>query len=99
MNRGEEISTGYRILKDYKLRFSGFDGNNEMEHLNVAEILVNDLDRFTSLKGKRSMILTQPPVLLQRCRQMYAIFEPIRASVRPPAGLTVDQIKAIVGRY
>ena len=34
------------------VKFSGFDGNNESEHIGVARFLIEQLDRFTSFKGR-----------------------------------------------
>ena len=34
------------------VRFLGFDGNNEGEHLGVARFLIEHMDRFTHFKGR-----------------------------------------------
>ena len=33
-------------------RFSGFDGNNELEYISVARFLIDHLDSFTDFKGR-----------------------------------------------
>lgn len=56
-------------------RFSGFDGNNETEHMGVAMFLVNDLNRFSQFQG-RSFNCHHPS--LDSHRRMLAVFEPMR---------------------
>lgn len=73
-------------------RFSGFDGNNESEHMSVAMFLVNQLDRFQDFKG-RSFNCHHPS--LQSHRRMLAAFEPIRASLAD-ASLSVRQLTEII---
>jgi uncharacterized protein len=34
------------------VKFSGFDGNNESEHLSIATFLVNDMGRFSQFRGR-----------------------------------------------
>ena len=34
------------------VEFSGFDGNNESEHMSIANFLVNDMGRFTHFAGR-----------------------------------------------
>ncbi|MGK9234757.1 YfbU family protein [Inquilinus limosus] len=60
------------------VKFLGFDGNNEHEHMAIAHFLINDLDRFSSFerRGLNSHMRT-----LDMYRRMYSIFEPIRSSL------------------
>lgn len=57
-------------------KFVGFDGNNETEHMGIAQFLVNELGRFERFKS-RSFNSHMPKV--QRYKSMYREFEPIRA--------------------
>lgn len=38
-------------ISDAGIRFPGFDGNNETDHMVVARVLIDELDRYTELKG------------------------------------------------
>lgn len=58
--------------------FPGFDGNYESGHLSVAEFLINDLERFSSFKGRD---LNSHAPLLDAYRRMLKVFEPIRATL------------------
>ena len=55
--------------------FLGFDGNNEREHLNIANFLVRDLERFSFLK-KRDLNSHHPSIEMHR--RMLPVFEPMR---------------------
>ncbi len=57
------------------VRFPGFDGNNESEHLSIARFLIDHLDRFESFKGRG---LNSHMPSMERYRRMRAIFEPRR---------------------
>jgi uncharacterized protein YfbU (UPF0304 family) len=59
-------------------KFRGFDGNNESEHVAVARFLVNDLDRFESMKG-RSLNSHSPSIDLYR--RMLNEFSRIRSTL------------------
>jgi len=56
-------------------KFTGFDGNNESEHMNIASFLVNDLERFQEFKG-RSLNAHMPT--LDTYHRMISEFEKIR---------------------
>jgi Uncharacterized conserved protein len=58
--------------------FRGFDGNNESEHLSIARFLINDLDRFTSFKGRD---LNSHMPMIDAYRRMLVIFEPVRRTL------------------
>lgn len=55
--------------------FRGFDGNNETEHLNIAQFLINKLDRFVDFKGRG---LNSHIPSIGRYRRMVRAFEPMR---------------------
>ena len=56
--------------------FAGFDGNEETEHLSIANFLVKKLDRFTELKGRD---LNSHMPCIDAYRRMLEVFAPIRA--------------------
>ncbi len=60
------------------VKFPGFDGNNEGEHLGIAGFLIDKLDRFGSFKGRD---LNSHAPLLPAYRRMVPVFEPIRATL------------------
>ena len=57
------------------VRFPGFDGNNEREHLSVAHFLIDDLDRFTGFRGRD---LNSHMPSLGMYQRMLEVFEPMR---------------------
>ncbi|MEJ0096208.1 MAG: YfbU family protein [Methylocella sp.] len=62
-------------------RFFGFDGNNESEHIGVASFLIDDLERFSSFKGRD--LNSHFPGSLDIHRRMLAVFKPIRSTLDP----------------
>jgi uncharacterized protein YfbU (UPF0304 family) len=58
--------------------FSGFDGNNESEHLNIARFLIDELNRFSDFKG-RGLDAHMPTI--DTHRRMLSVFEPIRSTL------------------
>ena len=68
--------------------FSGFDGNNESEHIGVARFLIEQLGRFTCFKG-RELNAHMPSI--DAYRRMVAVFEPIRRTLTG-RGLNADEI-------
>jgi uncharacterized protein YfbU (UPF0304 family) len=57
------------------VKFTGFDGNNESEHMGIALFLVEKMDRFTRFK-ERDMNSHHPSI--EAYARMFAVFEPIR---------------------
>lgn len=55
----------------------GFDGNNETEHLGIAEFLINDVERFTQFKGRD---LNSHMPSLDAYKRMLQVFKPMQAS-------------------
>ena len=86
------IESGYAKLSDddkasvesdatpfgHHVRFSGFDGNNETEHLSVALFLIRDLKRFQIFKRRD---LNSHCPIIDRYRRMLNIFEPMRPTL------------------
>jgi uncharacterized protein YfbU (UPF0304 family) len=60
------------------VQFRGFDGNNESEHFGIALFLVNDLERFSELKGRD---LNSHMPSLGMYRRMLATYTPLRSSL------------------
>lgn len=58
--------------------FSGFDGNNEVEHLSIAKFLIEKMDRFSSFKGRG---LNSHSHSLTKYRRMLAVFGPMRRNL------------------
>jgi uncharacterized protein YfbU (UPF0304 family) len=71
------------------VRFPGFDGNYESEHVSVAEFLIRDMGRFSNFKGRD---LNSHAPLLPAYRRMYPIFEPMRTGLGGSVELGADQI-------
>jgi hypothetical protein len=75
------------------IRFHGFDGNNEGEHLSIARFLIEKLERFQSFKGRD---LNSHCPSLQRHRAMYRKFEDMRPSLGLGRELSADQLIELV---
>lgn len=60
------------------VRFPGFDGNHEGEHMGVADFLIKKLDRFSEFEG-RGLNAHMPT--LEGYRRMLPVFEPIRKTL------------------
>ena len=76
------------------VKFRGFDGNNETEHMGVAGFLVEKMDRFQIFKG-RDMNAHMPT--LDMHRRMLSVFEPMRATLMGGelnAGQIIELLKA-----
>jgi len=77
------------------VKYEGFDGNNESEHMSVARFLINDLERFQSFKSRADLNSHFP--ILEVYRRMSARFLLMRPSlstgVLNPAQL-VEVLKA-----
>ncbi|UZE27759.1 YfbU family protein [Pseudomonas asplenii] len=61
------------------VQFFGYDGNNETEYRSAARYLVEDLDRFGSMRDVATLNSHCPVV--ERYERMYEVFEPIRGSL------------------
>lgn len=75
------------------VQFLGFDGNNEAEYRHIARRLVDDLDRFPSLKSTAANNSHCP--MVDAYRRMYSVFETIRPSL-VGRGMGVDEINAVL---
>ncbi|WP_160319199.1 YfbU family protein [Pseudomonas libanensis] len=61
------------------VEFRGYDGNNELEYRRAVRYLVNDLDRFESIKDVATLNSHSPVV--EMYARMYEVFKPIRAQL------------------
>lgn len=62
-----------------QIQFHGYDGNNELDYRRAARYLVNDLDRFETMKDVATSNSHSPVV--EMYARMYDVFEPIRAQL------------------
>ena len=75
-----------------EVRFHGFDGNNEGEHMSIASFLVNKMGRFSRFKGRD---LNSHCPLLDNYRKMLSVFTPIRPTLIG-FSLNIEQIIMIL---
>lgn len=61
------------------VKFPGFDGNHEGEHMSVARFLTENLGRFSSFKDRAD--LNAHTHTLDTHRRMYEVFEKLRPSL------------------
>jgi uncharacterized protein YfbU (UPF0304 family) len=57
------------------VKFTGFDGNNETEHMSIARFFVESMGRWTHFKGRD---LNSHYPMLDTYARMYSVFEPMR---------------------
>ena len=74
-------------------RFRGFDGNEEITHYSVAEVMINGLGRFRHFKGRD---LNSHWPYLQRYRSMLVLYKPMKQSLKVGKHLTSEQITKLV---
>jgi uncharacterized protein len=60
-------------------KFSGFDGNNEAEHMGVARFLIDDMRRFSRFKGRE--LNSHMPTSRESYRRMLDVFLPMRTTL------------------
>ena len=93
--RGELESEG---VSDHDVRFRGFDGNEESEHLSVASFLIEELDRFDEFKDRD---LNAHAPVLWKYRRMKDAFDDCWKNGHPRRrfGLDSGQIVTICKPY
>jgi uncharacterized protein YfbU (UPF0304 family) len=74
------------------VKFIGFDGNNESELMGIARFLIDDMERFTSFKGRE---LNSHMPTRSMYRRMLSVFEPIRKTL-VGVELSADQLITIL---
>ncbi len=89
-----------QVEDSFLLKFHGFDGNNETEHMSVAQMLVHTMGRFTEFAG-RDMNSHAPTV--DRTRLMHRALQPLMKELgsRPKPFLTLPEIEQVLaaGRH
>jgi hypothetical protein len=60
------------------VKFSGFDGIHESEHIGVARFLIEQMGQFTEFKGRN---LDAGTPMLDACRRMLSVFQPLRKNL------------------
>jgi uncharacterized protein YfbU (UPF0304 family) len=80
-------------IEEWWVRFPGFDGNNETEHMSVARFLINEMERWDEFK---SHPMNSHSPTLDRAREMVRRYESVRASIGSSRRLlTADEIKNV----
>lgn len=101
------LSEGYQALDDEgretvksedphvesSIQFPGFDGNHESEYLSIASYLVDDLDRFQSLKAAAANNSHCP--MVEAYERMLSAFLPIRSRLAR-RGLSAAEIATVL---
>jgi uncharacterized protein len=72
------------------VHFTGFDGHTDSSHIGVARFLVEQLGRFSNLKGRD--FDSHMPLSLDRYRRMLIAFKPLRTA----SDLTATEIIKIL---
>jgi uncharacterized protein len=102
------LESGYEALSDEakasieketgfsKVRFIGFDGNNETEHLSIARFMIGKMDRFQSFAGRD---LNSHCPVIHGYRQMLQVFEPIRTTLMGRELNTSEIIRIMKARF
>ena len=75
------------------IKFPGFDGNHEGEYLSIASYLVDDLDRFQSLKAAATK--NSHCGMVDTYQRMLSVFLPIRARLAM-RGLNAAEIVSVL---
>lgn len=75
-----------------RVKFAGFDGNNESSQLGIARFLIEDMDRFEKFKG-RDLNAHHPTE--ERYRRMVKLFAPMRVTL-VGHGLSVRQVAELL---
>lgn len=77
----------------HRVEFNGFDGNNEIQHMSVARMLLEHMERWQEFKGRP---LNSHSETLHTKARMVEAFEPIRRTL-VDRKMTVDEIKTVLG--
>jgi uncharacterized protein YfbU (UPF0304 family) len=97
----EVLEDSYKELTDSqreeidprRIKFSGFDGNNEAEYLMYVEFIVKDMGRFKWLCDRESLNSHMPR--LSRYSRMLGMWEQVRSDEY--SSLDLEQFKAVIG--
>lgn len=74
-------------------QFMGFDGNNEIEHLGIAQCLIVDLGRFNEFQ-RRDLNSHTPS--LDSYRRMLPVFDTVRSASLYDGSVGVEEIVSIL---
>lgn len=80
----------------YFLEFSGFDENNETEHMGIATFMIHKLNRFQRFKNHETGLNSHYP-MLDHYRSMLKEFSSIRPSL-VGRKLSFEELKVILSR-
>lgn len=69
------------------VQFTGFDGNNEIQHMGAARFMVKEMGKFSRFKGRE---LNSHMPSIEAYHRMLGVFESMRASLESP--MTAAQI-------
>lgn len=75
------------------VKFAGFDGNNEAEHMGIAIFLIRDLNRFSRFKDYD---MNSHAPTLEHYGRMYRAFEPIRKTLVFGRSMSVEQLATVL---
>lgn len=78
-----------------RLRFPGFDGNNETEYMSIAQFLITDLSRFSRFQDRKHDLNSHHPTL-DTYGAMYRVFEPMRETLTFGKAMSVEQLTAVL---
>jgi len=78
-----------------RVKFPGFDGNNESEYMSIARMFIDHMDRWQLFKGRE---LNSHSRTLDVYRAMYRVFEPMRKTL-VGTDLNVKQLTAILSAW
>lgn len=79
--------------KPFKPQFRGFDGNNEINHLSIAKMLVDHLDRFNRFKGRD---LNCHCHSIEAHKRMLSVYNDLRDKHGGEIDLTPDEVVKIL---
>ncbi|MEZ8806922.1 YfbU family protein [Vibrio atlanticus] len=74
-------------------QFAGFDGNNETEHMSIAQCVIEDLDRFNEFQDRN---LNSHAPSLDGYRRMLPVFDAVRSANLYNDSIGVEEIVSIL---
>jgi len=80
-------------IPEWQIKFHGFDGNGESEHMSVARFLIHEMRRWEEFSGRE---LNSHAPTVTRALQMSEAFKPMREDFGMRGALTFDQVVQIV---
>ncbi|WP_309621259.1 YfbU family protein [Novosphingobium sp.] len=77
-----------------RIKFPGFDGNNETEHLGISRFLIHDMARFSRFRTRDWDLNSHNPTIEVYGRMLRA-FEPIRSTLIGRS-MSVDELARVM---